>query len=105
MVIEYNEGNLKELINKGEIIVIDFYAEWCAPCRLMLPIIDKLGETLDERVMVVKVNVDKNPELAKELKVSGIPTIMFFKNGEFKEKTIGLKDINSIQTIISGLLK
>lgn len=87
MKIELENENFNELI-KEELVVVDFYADWCGPCKMLSPIIDEVTDDLN--VKLVKVNVDKHNMLAKEYGIMSIPTIILFKNGELKEKRIGM---------------
>ena len=81
-VLKINEGNFEEEVLKSEkMVLVDFYADWCGPCRMMSPIIDEIAEELQDSVKVGKVNVDENQELAIKYDVMSIPTIIIFKNG------------------------
>ena len=84
-----NEEFVREI--KSDIpVVVDFFATWCNPCRLQTPILHEFKEEMGDKVKVLKVDVDQNEKVAYDYKISSIPTICVFKNGELKEKTIGL---------------
>jgi thioredoxin 1 len=104
MIIETNEKNIAELINKEGIVVLDFYANWCQPCKLLLPIIEEISNDLKEGVTFYKVNVDTNSELPISLGVVSIPTILFYKNGVLIKKMVGLNKKQEIESVIYGLL-
>ncbi|NLM63490.1 MAG: thioredoxin [Mollicutes bacterium] len=80
MIIKGNEENFNDLINK-DIVLVDFFANWCGPCRMLSPIIDEIAEDRND-FNIVKVDVDQNPNLAQQYGVMSIPTLMIFKNGK-----------------------
>jgi thioredoxin 1 len=90
MAFEFTDGNFQEsaLSNEG-LTVIDFWAEWCGPCRLVAPIIDELSTEYDGKALIGKVNVDENPEISFKYGIRSIPTILFLKNGEVIDKHVG----------------
>jgi thioredoxin 1 len=88
MIIELNEQNFNETTSKG-IVMIDFWAPWCNPCNMLSPIIDEVAKENVE-VVVGKVNVDDYPELASKHGVMSIPTLIFFKNGQFVDSSVGV---------------
>ena len=87
MVILKNKFDLDELI-KGEYVLVDFYADWCGPCKMMAPIVDKIAEESSD-VKVCKLNVDDAPEIAQKYDVMSIPTFFVFENGEVTKSTMG----------------
>ena len=87
MKVELINENFDELINEEKVLV-DFYADWCGPCRMLSPIIDEVAT--EQNIKVVKVNVDNHEDIAKKYGIMSIPTIILFKNGEEKNKNIGL---------------
>lgn len=89
MAIKLTSENFKTEVLESEVpVLVDFWAEWCGPCRMVLPIIEELSEELTD-VKVGKVNVDEQPELAMTYKIMTIPTLMVFRNGEVADKAIG----------------
>ena len=84
-----NEKNFNETIKNG-ITVVDFFASWCGPCRMMAPILEEIQEELGDSVKICKVDVDESEELARKYGVMMIPTIIIFENGEVREKHVGL---------------
>ena len=86
----------EEVLKSDKKVLIDFYADWCGPCRMMSPIIDKIAEEKGNEIKVGKINVDENQDLAMEYDVMTIPTIMIINNGEIQKTFIGVTDKNEI---------
>ncbi|MCK4630078.1 MAG: thioredoxin [Bacteroidales bacterium] len=90
MTVEVNDSNFEEVVLKSDkLVIIDFWAEWCGPCRMVNPIIKEIGEEYDGKVLVTKVDVDSNPGISSKLGIRNIPTVMFFKNGKMVDKQVG----------------
>ena len=89
MEVTITSENFESLKNSGNPLVVDFWATWCGPCRMVAPIIAKLAEKYDGRITVGKCDVEDNEELAAEFGIRNIPTILFFKNGEIVDKIVG----------------
>lgn len=101
MVQEINAENFdNEVIANNGITVVDFFANWCGPCRKLAPILEEVEEELSSRVKFAKINTDDNLDMAKKYQVSGLPTLMVFKNGEVVERMVGLMPKSSIITNI-----
>ena len=82
MAKQITDANLQEVLDNEELVVIDFWAEWCGPCRMISPIVDELAEEYAGRVLIGKVNVDENDEVVEKYGIRNIPTILFIKKGE-----------------------
>ncbi|HBH07481.1 MAG TPA: thioredoxin [Flavobacteriales bacterium] len=96
MATEITDANFDELVMKSEKpVVIDFWAEWCGPCRLIEPHIEELSKQYDGKALIAKVNVDENPQVTAQFGVRNIPTVLFIKNGEPSDKQVGVagKDV------------
>ena len=78
-----------EVLKSGEPVVVDFWAEWCGPCRMIAPALEEIAGTLGDKVKIVKLNVDENPGTASKYGIMSIPTLMIFKNGELASRQVG----------------
>ena len=81
--------NFSELLLGNKLIIVDFWATWCGPCRMLSPILDEVEEEMAGQISVVKVNVDDADEIAAKYRIMSIPTLLFFKNGQLVDKTVG----------------
>jgi len=90
MTVEVNDSNFEEVVLKSEkLVIIDFWAEWCGPCRMITPIIEEISKEYAGRILAAKVDVDSNPGISSKLGIRNIPTVMFFKDGEMVDKQVG----------------
>jgi len=87
--MEITDSNYKELINSGKPVVIDFWATWCGPCRMVGPIIEELAATYGEQAVIGKCDVDNNSDVTTEFGIRNIPTVIFFKDGKQVDKQVG----------------
>jgi thioredoxin 1 len=85
-----------EVLKSNKPVLIDFWAAWCGPCRMLSPIIEEIGEEYSEDIKVCSVNVDEERELASQFSIMSIPTLVVFKNGKLTETSIGVKSKNEI---------
>lgn len=81
--------NFNELLQDEKLVIVDFWATWCGPCRMLSPILDQIEEEMPDQITVVKVNVDDADEIAAQYRIMSIPTLLFVKNGEIVDKTVG----------------
>jgi thioredoxin 1 len=98
----FNDANFQAGIAKG-IVLVDFYTEWCSPCRMLAPIVEELAREMSGRVTVAKVNTDEAPDTATKYEVYSIPTLILFKNGEVVNRVVGLKDLNALRRMIADV--
>lgn len=90
MVQKIGKDNFEASVNNSEkLVIVDFYADWCGPCKMLAPILDEISEENSESVTVYKLNVDDEPDLAKRFSVSSIPTLISFKEGEEYKRVMG----------------
>ncbi len=90
MTVEITKENFEEIVLKNQLpVLVDFWATWCGPCKMISPIIEELSEELDGKVVFGKLNVDNQPELAMQFQVMSIPTLILFKDGEIVNKKVG----------------
>ena len=105
MAIQFNDQTAKEAIASGKVVVIDFWATWCGPCIKLGPVVEELAEKYADRGVVVgKLNIDEDSEIVAENRVSNIPTVLFFKDGEVKARSVGLVKLSDLESHLLPLL-
>jgi len=104
-LLHVNEENFdNEVIRSSVPVVVDFWAEWCPPCRMIAPLLEQLSNEYSNRVKIVKLNVDNNPELASRYNITNIPTLLFFINGTPQEKIVGAVPKQKIKEVLDTML-
>ena len=101
--LKENEFN-SEVVNFDGVSIVDFWAEWCGPCKMMLPIVEEISEEFAGKITVAKVDVDGSPSTAAKFGIRNIPTILFFKDGKVADKQVGAVPKNSLVEKINKLL-
>ncbi|MDR2779269.1 MAG: thioredoxin [Puniceicoccales bacterium] len=100
---ELNANSFDKALSQSGIVVVDFWAPWCGPCRALAPILTQVAEEIPSNATIAKVNVDECPELAQRFGIQSIPTIIFFKNGKETSRTVGMKTKADILAAINSL--
>ena len=93
-----------EVLKSDKLVLIDFYADWCGPCKMMSPIIDEIAEEVGDKIKVVKINVYENQELEMEYEVMSIPTIIILQNGEVKNSFVGVRKKEEIISCLEKMI-
>ena len=90
MVVELTDANFDEIVNNTDKpVVIDLWAEWCGPCRMITPIMEDMDKEYEDKAIITKLNVDENPETTAKFGIRNIPTVLFLKNGQVADKQVG----------------
>jgi thioredoxin 1 len=105
MVITLTDANFNDMVLKADKpVLVDFWAEWCGPCRVIGPFVKEIADDYSEKVIVGKVDVDSNPEISSKYGIRNIPTVLFFKNGEVADKQVGAVPKGNLVNKVEALL-
>lgn len=104
MAVKVTDANFEELVKGDGVVVVDFYAQWCGPCKMVAPIVDSLAEEFKDKAVVGKVDVDENPIIASTYGIRNIPAILIFKDGAIVDKQIGMATKSSLTAKIETAL-
>jgi thioredoxin 1 len=96
-----NSKDFKNSIQQG-LVLVDFFAEWCGPCKMLSPVLEELAEEMKETVTIAKVDIDEAQEIAMQMQVTSVPTIVLFKEGVEVQRVVGLKDKNTLKQLITA---
>lgn len=97
------KANFNDIIKDSKPVLVDFHALWCGPCKVQSPILKKVASEIGNRVRVIKIDVDQNPDIASRYQIQGVPTLMIFKNGEMKYRQAGLHTKQQVLNAVNNL--
>jgi thioredoxin 1 len=103
LIRHLNDENFRETIKTG-VVLVDFFAAWCGPCRMLTPIMEEVSETFKDKAIIAKVDIDSEQKTAAEFQVTSIPTMILFKDGIEIDRLVGLRDKEALEEIISSNL-
>ena len=102
--ISFNNENFETSVLKSEkTVLVDFWAEWCGPCKMLTPVIDELAEENKDKYVIGKVNVDECPDIAAKYGIRSIPCLLYFKDGKVEKQSVGVVDKNEIQLALESI--
>jgi|SRR5574344_1490712 thioredoxin 1 len=104
MALVLTDSNFDEWLNAAEPLIVDFWAEWCGPCKMMAPVVDELAEAYAGKVNIGKLDVDDNNEISSRYGIRNIPTLLFFKNGQLVDKQVGATQKSALAQKVEALL-
>jgi len=104
MTLEITDATIQSLVAQDTPLVVDCWAPWCGPCKMMLPIVDELAAEYEGRIRVGKINVDENPETCELYGIMNIPTLLLFKNGELVDRHVGAARKADLEKVLDALL-
>ena len=100
-ILEINDDNFEDKVLKtNDIVVCDFWAEWCGPCKQITPILEELANEFNDKVKIAKINIDSNPDIPTKYNIMSIPTLLLFKNGELISNQVGLQEKSTLSNWI-----
>ncbi len=102
--VEVTDSNYETLLQDNPVVLFDFWAAWCGPCRIIGPVVDELAEEFEGKALIGKVNVDNNPQVAAKYGIRSIPTLLIFKQGEVAEKQVGVVPKQTLSDQINAQL-
>lgn len=103
-VLASTKEEFEQLISQEKVVIADFFATWCGPCRMLAPIIEQLNQEIGDKVKIVKIDVDQEKDLAMKYEIQSVPTVIIFKDGEVHARETGLQSIKTYKEIINKIL-
>ncbi len=100
LIKKFSDDNFDEGIKQG-VVLVDFYADWCGPCRMLTPVIEELAQEMKGKITIAKVDTDQSVNVSAKYEVSSIPTLLLFKNGELIKRVVGLKDLDGLRKMVN----
>jgi thioredoxin 1 len=104
MALVITDSNFDELLQSGKPLVVDFWAEWCGPCKMIGPLVEELSHEYEEKVLIGKMDVDENNDITSRFGIRNIPTLLFFKDGQMVDKQVGAAQKSALAQKIDALL-
>lgn len=98
-------ANFKEIIDSEQPVLVDFFAEWCGPCKMMKPVLADVAKKLEGKARILKVDIDKNKKAAAQYKIQGVPTLILFQGGKIKWRQSGFMDANKLNSVLKQFIK
>ena len=98
------ENEFEDVINENKLVLIDFYAQWCPPCKMLSPVLDDVMEEMNGKIEMVKINVDENEKISRQFQIISIPTMIIFKDGEPVSKVVGFRNYEDVVSEIEKWL-
>lgn len=102
-IIKIDDENFTNTVADG-VTLVDFYADWCGPCRMLSPILEALASDMDGKVKVAKLDVDHSPKVTTTFQITSVPTMIVFKNGKEADRIVGLKDLETLKKIVTRVM-
>ena len=103
-MIQFNKESFDKALGEGKLMMVDFWADWCGPCKMLSPVVESIGSQYEGKVLVGKVNVDEEPELARRFGVMNIPTVVFLKNGQEFDRKVGVMPPQAFTAVLDANL-
>lgn len=100
---QFTDDNFEEKISSG-VVLVDFYADWCGPCRMLTPVIEGVAEEMQGQASFAKLDIDQNQKVASQFQVTSVPTLVLYKDGKEVNRLVGLRDAEAIKQFVSGAL-
>lgn len=104
MATQFTDQTAQEAIASGQVVVIDFWATWCGPCIKLGPVVEELAEKYGDKALIGKLNIDENDEVSSNFRVRNIPTVLFFKDGELKDRSVGYVGLDVLEEKLIAVL-
>lgn len=101
-IMHVDSKNFEQTINSKEVVLVDFYATWCGPCKMLAPILDQVNEEIEGNTLIAKLDIDNSLDVAKEYGVMSVPTMIIFKNGKEVERLVGLRQKTQILEVLKN---
>lgn len=101
-IMHVDSKNFEETVNSKEVVLVDFYATWCGPCKMLAPILEQVNEEIPDNALIAKLDIDNSLDIAKQFGVMSVPTMIVFKNGKEVDRLIGLRQKNQILEVLKN---